>query len=257
MVKYIEMEVDYLTRRGLTSLLENNGIYDSILIEFKLSGPILEEMKKLIEDLTKSRNNICKLLKIPQFTSEIIDSNEKMFFININISKSRIEGYQKKQIELNDNIKVSKHEIKIIKIHLNKLEDELIGELQQSKKLNQDLRIFIKREKFKFIKKIIFKNYRKVFLKYSNGLYIKNKIMEGNKRKEKIRQEKQKFDNDQQKHNRKIIMDRIALAEMRKSIIKMQKQINSFLIKIEKLKEYKEIENKFILEVGHYQNKNN
>ncbi|MBU3192142.1 hypothetical protein K9O30_22320 [Clostridium bowmanii] len=233
-------------------MLENNEIYDSILIEFKLSNPILEGMKKSIEALTKARNDICKLLKIPKFTSEIIDSNEKLFFINIKINKSKIEGYQKKQIELNDNIKVSKHEIKIIKIHLNKLEGELALELQQSRKLNQDFRIFIKREKFKFIKKIIFKNYRKVFLKYSNGLYIKNKIMECNERKEKIRKKKRKFDNNQQRHNKKIIMDRIAIAEMRKSIIKMQNQISFFLIKIEKLEQYKEIESKFILEADYY-----
>ena len=225
-------------------------------MEFKLSDLILEGMKKSIEALTKSRNDICTLLNIPEFTSEIIDSNEKLIFINIKINKSKIEGCQIKQIELNDNIKVSKHEIKNIKIHLNKLEDEFARELQQSRKLNQDFRIFIKREKFKFIKKIIFKNYRKVFLKYPNELYIKNKIMECNEKKEKIRQEKQKFDNNQQRQNRKIIMDRIAIAGMRKSIIKMQKQISFFLIKIEKLKEYKEIENKFILEAGHYESQN-
>ncbi|MGV8980383.1 hypothetical protein [Clostridium sp.] len=230
-------------------MLVNNEIYDSILIEFKLSDPILEGMKKSIESLTKSRNDICKLLKTAKFTSEMIDSNEKMLFINIDINKSKIEGYQKKQVELNESIKVSKHEIKIIKIHLNKLESELIGEIRQSRKLNQELRIFIKREKFKFLKKIILKNYRKVFLKYSNVLYIKNKILECNKRKEKIRQEKQSFDNNQQKHNRKIIMDRIATAEMRKSIIKMQKQINFFYIKIEKIKEYKKLEYRFLLEI--------
>ena len=238
-------------------MIESSEIYDSIQIEFKLSGPILEGMKKSIEGITKARNDICKLLKMSKFTTEIINSNEKLFLINIKINKFKIEGYQKKQIELNNNIKESKHEIKIIKIHLNKLEGELVEELQQSRRLNQDLGIFIKREKFKFIKKIILKNYRKVFLKYSNGLHIKNKIMECNKRKEKIREEKQNFDNNQQRYNRKIIMDRIAIAEMRKSIIKMQKQIGFFLIKIEKLKEYKEIENKFILEVDHYQSQNN
>ncbi|MGH4137687.1 hypothetical protein [Clostridium sp.] len=236
---------------------ENNEIYDSILIEFKLSDPILEGMKKSIEILTKSRNDICKLLKMTKFTSEIIDSNEKMFFIKIKTNKSKIESCQEKQIELNYSIKVSKDEIKNIKIHLKKLEDELIGELQQSRKLNQDLQIFMKREKFKFFKKVILKNYRKVFFKYSNGRCIKNKIMECNKRKEKIRQEKQKFDSNQQKYYKKIIMDRVALAEMRKSIIKMQKQISSFLVKIDKLKEYKEVENKFTLEAGHYENQEN
>ena len=45
-------------------MLEDNEIYNSIVIEFQLSGSILEEMKSEVEALTKSRIDICKLLKI-------------------------------------------------------------------------------------------------------------------------------------------------------------------------------------------------
>jgi len=237
-------------------LLENNETYDSIIIEFQLSGSTLKVMKESIDDLTKSRYNICKLLKIQSFKVETIESNEKEFTININENKLKVEGYKKKQIELKNNIKVSKHEIKVIKLHLNKLGDKFIQQLQQSKKLNEALRIFSRREKFKFIKKIIFRSYRKVFLKYSNQMVIKNQIIECNKRKEKIRQEKHYYTNSQQRHNRKIIMDRIASAEIRKNINKVIKQINFFLIKIEMLKDYNEIENKFILEARQYEKYN-
>lgn len=235
----------------VTYMLEDNEIYNSILEEFQLSGSILEEMKKEVEAFAKSRMNICKLLKIPKVSAETLDANEKEFIKNININKSKIKGYQKKQIELKNKIKVSKQEIKVIKLHINKLESKLIQEQIQSKKNNEALRIFIRREKFKFIKKIIFSSYRKVFLQYSNESYIKTKIMEGNKRKEEIRKEKQNINNSIDKYNRKIIVDKIALAKTRKSIITMQKRIDLFLFKIQRLVEYKEIEKIFRLEFQH------
>ena len=111
------------------------------------------------------------------FNAETLDVNEKELIKNININKSNIKDYEKKQIELKDKIKINKQEIKVIKLHINKLENKLVTRADNKvKNYNEALRIFLKREKFKFIKKILFKSYRKVFLKYSNELSIKTKI---------------------------------------------------------------------------------
>ena len=147
-----------------------------------------------------------------------------------------------------------KQEIKEIKIHLNKLEYKIIQERRQSKKNNEALRIFLKREKFKFIKKILFRSYRKVFFRYSNVLNITTKIVECNKRKEDLRIEKQNFHNSLEKYNRKIIMDKIALSQMRKSIINMEKGNEFLLTKIQSITDYKEMEKKFRQDSQHYKN---
>ena len=228
-------------------MLEYNEIYNSIVREFQLNGSILEGMKEAVEALTNSRINICKILKTPKFTAKTLELNEKELIRNINTNTSNIKDYQKKQLELKDKIKVNKQEIKVIKSHLNNLEEKLIQEQQQSKELNQDLRIFLRREKLKFIKKVLFKSYRGVFLKYYNEISIKTKIMECNKRKEKIREEKQEFNNIIDRYNRRIIIDKIALAEMRKSIINMEKHIELYTIKLHSINDYKEMEKKFAL----------
>ena len=211
-------------------------------------------MKIEVEALTKSRRDLCKLLKITVYQPENLDTYEKEFIKNIDINKSKINGFEKNQIELKDKIKVCKQEIKVIKLHINKLENNIVQEQKQSKKYNEALRIFLRREKFKFIKKILFKTYRRVFLKYSNELSIKTKIVECNKRKEKIRQEKQYLNNSIDKYKKKIIVDKIALAQMRKSIINMEKGIDFFLIRIQNLSDYREMENMFRIESEHYEN---
>ncbi len=52
-------------------MIENKEIYNSIVKEFQLSSSILEQMKNAVEALTKSRIEICKLLKIPNVKTEI------------------------------------------------------------------------------------------------------------------------------------------------------------------------------------------
>ena len=235
-------------------MLKENEIYNSIVSEFQLSGSILDQMKESVEALTKSRMDICKLLKITKYQAEALDANEKEFIRNININKSNIKDYEKKQIELKDKIKVNKKEIKLIKLHINKLEDKLKQEQQESRKLSETLRIFLSREKFKFIKKLMIRKYRKVFLKYSDELSIKSEIKESNKRKEIIREEKQNFNDAIERHNRKIIINKITLAQMRKSIINMQKRIDFFITNLQNLNDYKELEKKFILQARSMKN---
>jgi len=255
MVKYIKQKRSFVGRHDLkeacilADILENIEIYNSIIKEFQFSGSTLEGMKNEVEALTTFLIDLCKLLKITKFNTETLDENEKELIKNININKSKIEVNQTKQIELKDKIKVYKHEIKVIKLHISELDGELIQEQKQAKKNNQALRIFLKREKFKFIKKIILSSYRKVFFKYSNELSINNRIVECNKRKEKIRVEKQKFSNIIDKFNRKIIIDKIAIAQVRKCIINMQKQIDIFTLKLQRIETYKQMKNNLRLKI--------
>ncbi|MFT5871267.1 MAG: hypothetical protein ACI8WT_000185 [Clostridium sp.] len=218
-----------------------NEIYNSIVREFDLSGSILDGMKEAVETLTKYRMDICNTLKIPNVCDETLDWNEKELIKNINTNKYNIKDCQRKQIELKDRIKDNKQETKVIKFHINILEDKLLQEKQQSKKLNQNLRIFLRREKFKFIKKVFYRSYRKVFLNYYNDLSIKTKIIDCNKRKEKIREEKENFSNSIDRYNRKIIIDKIALAEKRKSIINMERHIDFFSSNLQSLTYYKQM----------------
>lgn len=228
---------------------EYKEIYDCIIREFQLNVSTLEQVKESVETLAKARIEICKLFKISKFMDEALNLTEKELIRNININISNIKDYEKKQIELNDKIKIYKQEIKLIKIHINKLETKLMEEQKESRKLCEALHIFLSREKFKFIKKIILKNYRKVFLRYVNELSIKTEIVKCNKRKGEIRQEKQNFNNSIERYNRKIIIAKIALAEMRKGIINMQKSIDFSTIKLRSLEDYIEREKKFGLEV--------
>lgn len=228
---------------------EYKEIYDCIIREFQLNVSTLEQVKESVETLAKARIEICKLFKISKFMDEALNLTEKELIRNININVSNIKDYEKKQIELNDKIKIYKQEIKLIKIHINKLEIKLMEEQKESRKLSEALHIFLSREKFKFIKKIILKKYRKVFLRYVNELNIKTEIVKCNKRKGEIRQEKQNFNNSIERYNRKIIIAKIALAEIRKGIINMQKSIDFSTIKLRSLEEYIEREKKFGLEV--------
>ncbi len=233
-------------------ILDDTEMYNAIIIEFKLSGSILENIKSEVGNLIQYRNDICKLLKIPQFDSEDLDRYKKEYIKNININKFKIKEFKNTQIELNNKIKQCKQEIKIIKLHMNILENKIVEERKQSKKYNAALRIFLKREKFKFIKKILFKSYRSVFLKYTDEASIKVKILQCNKRKEKIRQEKQYENNSIIKYKRRIIEDKVALAKMRKCIINMEKAIEVFQSKIHSLEEYSQIEEQFRINAENY-----
>ncbi|HEY8888744.1 MAG TPA: hypothetical protein VIM70_00595 [Clostridium sp.] len=233
-------------------IVEYNEIYNSILKEFQLSSSNLERMKISVEVLSKSRVDICKLLKIQKFKAEIIDLNKKEIIMIINMKKSSIENYEEKQIGLRNKIKTCKSEIKVIKFYLNKLEDTINKEQQEGRELRESLEIFVKREKFKFIKKIFIKKYIKVFNKYSNKLGIKTKIYECNKRKEKLRKEKQNFYYEKEKNNKKINSDKITLSEMRKKIVYMKKCIELLIVKIDNINEYIKIEKKFREEILKY-----
>lgn len=227
---------------------QDNEIYNTILKEFQLSGSASNKMQEAVESLIIYRMNICKLLKIPRFNIQVLAASKEAFLKDVSIHKSNIECYEKKQIEVKDKIKVNKQEIKMIKLHINRLEDKLMEEQQESKKLKENLRIFLSRERLKFIKSVLFRKYRVVFLKYSNEIDIKNKILECNRRKEEIRQEMQSFSNRLDRYNRKIIINKIALAEMRKSIINAQKHIDFLIIKVQSLDDYNDIEKKFRLD---------
>jgi hypothetical protein len=230
-------------------MLEYNEVYNAIIKEFKLCDSSLKETNGIAEDLTKARIEICKLLKMTEYNAEILNEKEKRFIANIDINKLNIIDLGKKQIALKDEIIIKKKEIKIIKIHINKLEHKLTQEKQVSRKFREDLHIFISREKFKKIKRLIITKYRKVFLKYSSEIIIKTKIMECNGRKEKIREEKQEFNNTMEICNKKIIMIKKVLAETRKKIINTQKWNRVIFFKIQKIEDYKKNEKKFRLEV--------
>lgn len=230
-------------------MLEENETYNSIVTEFKISGSGLKQMDQAIETLTKARMDICKLLKLSDFNAETLDSNEKQFIKSVDENKSIIKNCEKRQIQLKGQIKIKKQEIKAIKLHINKLEHNLSQEKLEGKKFREALHIFISREKFKILKKLLIRRYRKVFLNYSSVVSIKTNIVECNGRKEKIRVEKQSYTNAIDSYNKKIILDKKALSEMRKCILNMEKSNRLFIIKLQWLEDYKKLENKFKLDV--------
>jgi hypothetical protein len=230
-------------------ILEDNETYNFIVNEFQLGNFGLEQLKEDICALTKSKMDLWKLLRLPNVKIENLDENlnlsEKEILANVNINKSSIEEYEKKQVQLKDKINLLKQEVKVIKLQINKLEDRLKQEQQEGKKLRETLRIFITREKFKAIKKVLLRKYRKVFLKYSNELSIESKILECNKIKEEIRKEEQSLCNIIKGYNRKITIDKKVIAEMRKNIISMEKSIGYSSIKLQGIQDYKEMKRKF------------
>jgi translation initiation factor 2B subunit (eIF-2B alpha/beta/delta family) len=185
--------------------------------------------------------------------SEIIDENEKLFTTKLNANKLNIINCEKKVIVLKDKIVIKRQEIKNIKIHINKLEYKLEKEKQESRKFREALFIFLSREKFKKIKRLIIKRYRIVFFKFSSDASIKTEIVECNDRKEKIREEKQAFDNSMEICNKKINMIKKSLSENRKKIITTRKSNKFIVLKLQKLKNYKENEKKLRLEIIKYE----
>mgnify|MGYP001567011618 CR=1 FL=1 len=175
---------------------EDKGIYDSIVSEFKLNNSNIEKMEELIINLINSRKDICKLFKMKIFKTETLDENKKELIKNINTNKSSIKEYEKEKIEIESKIKANKENIKVIKLCITKLDNKLSKEKQEGKKLREALKIFLSREKFKFIKKFIIKKYKTIYLNYSNELSIKIKIKQCNERQEKIRCEKLDFNKD-------------------------------------------------------------
>lgn len=230
-------------------MLEYNEVYNSIMKEFKLCDFTLKQISVTAEDLTKARIEICKLLKITEFSADILDGNEKEFIKSTEINKLNIIDLEKKQEALKEKIVIKKQEIKTIKIHTNKLKHKLTQEKQESRKFREALHIFLSREKFKIIKRLLIRRYRKVFLKYSSEVCIKTKIVECNERKGKIREEKQEFNNTMENCNKKIIMIKKVLAETRKKIINTQNSNRLIFLKLQKLEDYKKNEKKFRLEV--------
>jgi hypothetical protein len=230
-------------------MIEYNETYNSVVTEFQLNSSGLKQIEQAVESLTKARMDICKLLKITDFTAETLDANEKQFIISIDENISIIKECEKKQIELKAQIKVKKQEIKAIKLHINKLEHKIWQEKLEGRKIREALRIFLSREKFKIIKKLLIRRYRKVFLKYSSVVSIKTNIVECNGRKEKMQREKQSYTTTINSNNKKIIFDKKALAEMREIILNMQKSNNISIINLQYLEDYKKTETKFRLEV--------
>ena len=234
-------------------MTKDNEIYSSIVKEFGLSSSTLVQMEKSVQALNRSRTDICNLLGLKMFNLQTVVCNEKELMRGIDINKSNIVNSQKKQEELKGKNVVNKQEVKVIKQLINKLDNKLNGEKLESRKLNEELRIFMCREKFKLIKKLLIKKYKEIFMKYSNELSIKNEIMECSKKKEKIREEKQNLESVIERTNKRIITNKSMSAQMRKNIVIMQKSVDFSIIIIAKLEEYKEIEKRFRLEADVYE----
>ena len=234
---------------------ENNVIFSSIVKEFDLSHSIVEkseELKKLVESLTNYRIDICKLFKMQKFNSEFLEVNRKELIESVNLNKSRIVDNEKNKIELRDKIKVSRGKIKEVKLYIKELDNNLNEEKQQSRILYGALDIFMSRERFKIIKKLFVREYKKVYSNYSSELSIKTKIKQCNERKNKIRKERNDFNNRIDKYNRKITIYKSTLAEIRKSTLSMAKNNDLSTIKIERVINYIKLENNFRIEAYNY-----
>ncbi|MBU3175059.1 hypothetical protein KPL47_01615 [Clostridium estertheticum] len=234
---------------------EYNVIFSSIVKEFDLSDSIVEkseELKKLVESLTNYRMDICKLFKMQKFKSESLKLNKKELIESVNLNKSRIVDNEKNKIELRDRIKVNRENIKEVKFHIKELENNLNEEKQQSRILYGALDIFLSREKFKIIKKLIVREYKIVYSNYSNELSIKSKIKQCDERKNKIRKKKHDFNDRIDEYNRKITIYKSSLSEIRKSTLSMSKNNNLSIIKIERVTNYIKLENNFRIEAYNY-----
>ncbi|MBW9152730.1 hypothetical protein [Clostridium estertheticum] len=234
---------------------EDNVIFSSIVKEFDLSDSIVEkseELTNLVESLTNHRMDICKLFKMQKFKCESLELNKKELIESINLNKSRIVDNEKNKIELRDKIKVNMENIKEVKLYIKELENNLNEEKQQSRILYGALNIFLSRERFKIIKKLVVREYKKVYSNYSNELSIKTKIKQCDERKNKIRKERNDFNNRIDRYNRKITIYKSTLAEIRKSTLSMSKNNDLSTIKIERVINYIKLENNFRIEVYNY-----
>ena len=231
------------------NLVEINETYNSIVREFHISTSVLREMKEVIEALAICRINICALLKISKFDSESLDLKEEELKLTISKNKCNIKHCEEEQIELKQRIEANKLEIRAIRIQINVLEDKLLSEQQESRKLREALGIFLSRDKFKIIKQIFLSRYRRVFFKYSHESIIKTKIMESNITKGIMRHEKQSLHNAINGYTRKIAMDKRSIAQIRKSIINIQKCIDFSNVKLLGIEDYKEMEKKFRVQI--------
>ena len=207
----------------MTFTLKENIVFSCIIKEFELSNSIIEKHKELLVNLTYSRIDICKLFKIQNFMWESLELSKKELIESININKFRINNNKRDKIDLGDKIKAAKENIKTLRSHLKGLECNILEEKQQCRILNEDLEIFISREKFKFIKKLIVKKYKKVYQNYSNELCIKVKIKQCNERKNKIRKKEHDFNNSIDRYNKKISIYKSTLSEIRKSNLSIEK----------------------------------
>jgi len=236
----------------LTSI--DKVIFSSIIQEFELSNSIVEKSKELIKNLTNSRIDICKLFKMQNFKIESLDMNKKDLIKSININRAKIKNNEKNKIQLRDKIKVNKVKIKMLRFQIKGLEDNRHEEKQQGRILYEALEIFISREKFKFIKKLIVKKYKKAYFNFSDELSIKIKIKQCNERKDKIRKKEQDFNNSIVKYNRKISICKSTLSEIRKSTLSLIKCNDLSTIKVKRVIDYKELENKFRIAIKCIQN---
>lgn len=238
----------------MTLTSKDKVIFSSIIKEFDLSNSIVEKSEKLIENLTNSRIDICKLFKIQNFKIESLEMNKKDLIESININRSKIKNNEKNKIQLRDKIKVNKVNIKMLRFHIKGLEDDLQEEKKQARILYEALEIFISREKFKFIKRLFVKKYKKAYFNYSDELSIKIKIKQCNERKDKIRKKEQDFNNSIVKYNRKISIYKSTLSEIRKSTLSMIKCNDLSTIKVKRVIDYKDLENKFRIAIKCIQN---
>ena len=239
----------------MTLISKDNVLFSSIVKEFGLSDSIVEkseELENLVKNIINARIDLSKLFKMKEFNFEYLEMNKKELIENININKSKISSNDENKIELRDKIKVNKSNIKVIKLYIKELENNLNKEKQQGRILHEALEIFLSRGKLKFIKMLIVKKYKKAYLNYPNELCIKTKIKQCNERKDKIRKEEHEFNNDISRFNRKISNYKSALSLISKSTISMLKYNDLYTIKIESVMNYKELEDNLRIEAYKY-----
>ena len=229
----------------MTLTSKENVIFSSIVNEFEISNSIVEKSQQLLVNLTNSRIEICKLFKMQNFMMETLELSKKNLIESINVNKFRINNNERNKLELRDKIKATKENIKTLRLNVKELEGNIYEEKQQSKILHQDLQIYISREKFKFIKKLIIKKYKKVYLNYDSELCIKVKIKQCNERKSRMRKKELFLKSSIDKYNKKISNYRSSLSEIRKSTLRMLKNNDLSTVKIKRVMNYKEVENEF------------
>ena len=223
-------------------------------MEFRIDNCVLYEKKDAIDALAKYRINICNILKMPKFDPESLAINERRLNLNIKTNRCKIKHCEETELVLNHRTETYRSHIRLTRLKLNQLKNKLLEEQQKTRELRNVLHIFLSRERFKFIKIIFLKDYRKNFLKYSNELSIRTKILESNKRKEIIAKEKQDLENIIIAHTRKIDMDKKSISKVRKNIKNMQRSIEFSTMKLKNIEDYKAMENKFRTEINEFMN---
>lgn len=224
---------------------ENHKLYESILQEFNLDNIKSEAMKKDIDDLLQERKNICKILKISEFSSEALNIYEKKLMNEIEKKHRIIENSKGKQKELKDEINNIEEEIEELKPQIKELENKLLLEQKINKKLREELRIFRSKDKVNLARKVFHKKYRNVLLKYDDEEEILIQIHECNERKARLRKEKKPLWSSRKTYEKKVKAYKKTYGEVRKNSIHTEKRIDFLNSRIQHIERYLKKEKDF------------